>query len=85
MQFILHAFSQAFGNFAPFFILLGLLIFVHEFGHFIVARLCGVRVETFSLGFGKKIFNYKPGVDKAKLQKTAEMIRDEIRKQTPTV
>lgn len=37
-------------------LLLGILIFVHELGHFLVARWCGVRVETFSLGFGKKIW-----------------------------
>lgn len=45
----------------PFVILLGLLIFVHELGHFLVAKFWGVRVETFSLGFGKKIFKYKKG------------------------
>jgi len=45
----------------PFITLLGVLIFVHELGHFLVARWCGVRVEVFSLGFGKKIFQYKPG------------------------
>lgn len=45
----------------PFIILLGLLIFVHELGHFLVAKFFGVRVETFSLGFGKKIFSYKKG------------------------
>ena len=45
----------------PFFILLGILIFVHELGHFAVAKYFGVRVETFSLGFGKKIFSYKRG------------------------
>lgn len=44
-----------------FVILLGVLIFVHELGHFLVARWCGVRVEVFSLGFGKKIFEYKKG------------------------
>ena len=38
----------------PFVLLLGLLIFIHEWGHFIVARMCGVRVEIFSIGFGKK-------------------------------
>ncbi|MFK8137484.1 MAG: RIP metalloprotease RseP [Bdellovibrionales bacterium] len=37
-------------------LLLGLLIFVHELGHFAVARWCGVKVETFSIGFGKKIW-----------------------------
>jgi regulator of sigma E protease len=61
MQTIHTFLSQGFSNFAPFFILLGLLIFVHELGHFLVARWCGVRVETFSLGFGKKIFQWKPG------------------------
>lgn len=45
----------------PFVILLGILIFVHELGHFLVARWCGVRVETFSLGFGKKLFQVKRG------------------------
>ena len=35
--------------------MLGLLIFVHEFGHFAVAKLCGVRVLKFSLGFGPAI------------------------------
>lgn len=45
----------------PFIILLGVLIFVHELGHFLVARWCGVRVEVFSLGFGKKILQYHRG------------------------
>lgn len=60
MQIITHFLSQSFTNIAPFFILLGLLIFVHELGHFLVAVWCGVRVETFSLGFGKKILKWKP-------------------------
>ncbi len=42
-------------------IVLGLLIVVHEYGHFIVARLLGVRVEKFSVGFGPKIFGKKAG------------------------
>ena len=45
----------------PFVILLGILVFVHELGHFLIARLNGVRVEVFSLGFGKKIFQFKRG------------------------
>lgn len=45
----------------PFIILLGLLIFVHELGHFLVAKFWGVRVEIFSMGFGKKILKYKKG------------------------
>ena len=40
---------------------LGVLIFVHEFGHFIMARRIGVRVLTFSLGFGPKLFAFKRG------------------------
>lgn len=42
-------------------IVLGVLIFVHELGHFIVAKLCGVYVEKFSLGFGPRIFGKKIG------------------------
>ena len=40
---------------------LGLLIFAHEMGHFIVAKLSGVSVLKFSLGFGKKIVGWKIG------------------------
>jgi len=42
-------------------VLLGLLIFVHELGHFLVAKYYKVRVEVFSLGFGPKIFKVKRG------------------------
>ncbi|AOY58041.1 MULTISPECIES: RIP metalloprotease RseP [Desulfococcus] len=38
-----------------FIIVLGVLVFFHEIGHFLVARLCGVGVEIFSLGFGPRI------------------------------
>ena len=37
---------------------LTVVVFVHEFGHFIVARWCGVTVKTFSIGFGKEIFGF---------------------------
>lgn len=40
----------------PFIVLLGVLVFVHELGHFAVARLCGVKVSQFSIGFGKKLW-----------------------------
>ncbi|MBK5274828.1 MAG: RIP metalloprotease RseP [Desulfuromonadales bacterium] len=40
---------------------LGILIFVHEFGHFIVAKLFNVKVEKFSLGFGPKLFGKQIG------------------------
>lgn len=45
----------------PMIVLLGLLIFVHELGHFLVAKYYKVRVEVFSLGFGPKIFKFKRG------------------------
>ncbi len=40
-------------------ILIAILIFVHEFGHFIVGRLCGIGVEVFSIGFGPEIISFK--------------------------
>lgn len=40
---------------------LGLLIVIHEAGHFIVARLCGMRVERFSIGFGPTLLGFKRG------------------------
>lgn len=39
-------------------ILLPLIVFVHEYGHFKVARLCGVRVDTFSIGFGRALVSW---------------------------
>ena len=42
-------------------IVLGLLVLIHELGHFLVAKLCGVRVETFSIGFGTRIFGFRYG------------------------
>lgn len=41
-----------------FILVLSILVFVHEWGHYIIARLCGVRVESFSIGFGKEIFGW---------------------------
>jgi regulator of sigma E protease len=61
MDSILHLFHQGYTIIVPFIILLGLLIFVHELGHFLVAKYFGVRVEVFSLGFGRKIFSRKKG------------------------
>lgn len=61
MTTLISQLQSLLGNFGPFFILLGILIFVHELGHFLVAKFFGVRVETFSLGFGKKIFSFKRG------------------------
>lgn len=44
-----------------FILFLGPLVFFHELGHFLFARIFGVRVEVFSLGFGPKLFKYKKG------------------------
>ena len=41
----------------PFLFLLGVLVFVHEYGHFIVARKLGVSVSAFSIGFGKELWS----------------------------
>jgi regulator of sigma E protease len=46
-----------------FIIALGLLIVVHEYGHYLVARLCGVKVLRFSVGFGRPLFMRKLGPD----------------------
>ena len=43
----------------PFLVLLGILVFVHEFGHFIIARWLGVTVTDFSIGFGKELWSRK--------------------------
>jgi regulator of sigma E protease len=48
-------------TFVYFLIVIGILVFVHEFGHFIMAKRAGVRVEKFSLGMGPKLFGYKKG------------------------
>ncbi len=60
-MFILEKITSIGHLIGPFLLLLGVLIFIHEWGHFIVARICGVRVETFSIGFGPKIFQKKWG------------------------
>ncbi len=42
-------------------IVLGVLVFIHEAGHFIVAKLCHVRVDVFSIGFGTRLWGKKHG------------------------
>ena len=48
-------------NIAAFIFVLGILVFVHEFGHYAVAKLFKVRVEVFSLGFGKRLIGFRHG------------------------
>src|SRR5579864_380495 len=42
----------------PFLVVLTIVVFFHEFGHFLVARWCGVKVLTFSIGFGPELFGF---------------------------
>lgn len=44
-----------------FIVLIGVMVIVHELGHFTVAKLCNVRVEAFSFGFGPRLFGFKIG------------------------
>ena len=44
-----------------FVIVLGAMIVIHEFGHFIVAKYFGIRVDVFSVGFGKRLWGIKKG------------------------
>ncbi|MEZ2348596.1 RIP metalloprotease RseP [Terriglobus sp. RCC_193] len=45
-------------TFVYFLVILGVMVLVHEFGHFAAAKLFGVRVEAFSIGMGKRLFGY---------------------------
>ena len=46
---------------AAFIVLVGLIVVLHELGHFVAAKLCGIRVEAFSFGFGPRLFGFKYG------------------------
>ncbi len=41
-----------------FVIVISVIVFIHEFGHYFIAKLCGVKIEAFSIGFGREIFGY---------------------------
>lgn len=49
------------GQILAFVIVFGVLVFFHEFGHFFMAKLVGIRVEVFSFGYGKRLFGIKKG------------------------
>jgi regulator of sigma E protease len=53
--------SDFFISIAAVAVVLGFMILIHEFGHFAVAKLLGVRVEQFAIGFGKRIVGFKKG------------------------
>jgi len=42
-----------------FLVIITIIVFIHEMGHLLVARLFGVKVEEFSLGFGKELAHYR--------------------------
>jgi regulator of sigma E protease len=54
LQFLTLPFTKV----LPFLVVLTVVVFVHEMGHFLVARWCGVAVRTFSIGFGKEIWGF---------------------------
>ena len=50
-QLILH-------NIFSFVVIISVIVFIHEFGHFLVARLCGVKVDEFAIGFGRELIGF---------------------------
>src|SRR6187549_2157668 len=61
-EFFLHSFntlsSGLIGYIIPFLFVLTIVVFFHELGHFLVARWCGVKVLTFSVGFGPELLGF---------------------------
>jgi regulator of sigma E protease len=57
MEF-LNYIQLPFGYLLPFLAALTIIVFIHELGHFLVARWCGVTVEVFSIGFGREIYGW---------------------------
>jgi regulator of sigma E protease len=58
MEFLLTLWNYV----VPFLVVLTVLVFVHEMGHYLVARFCGVRIEVFSIGFGREIMGWNDAV-----------------------
>ena len=53
--------TQLFFYIVPVAVILGFMIFIHELGHFMVAKALGVRVEQFAIGFGKRLIGFRKG------------------------
>jgi regulator of sigma E protease len=53
--------TQLFFYIVPVAVILGFMILIHEFGHYAVAKLLGVRVEQFAIGFGKRLIGFRKG------------------------
>ena len=56
MELLSSAFGLVAGYIVPFLFVLTIVVFFHELGHFLVARWCGVKVDAFSVGFGRELF-----------------------------
>ncbi len=51
LQLILH-------NILSFVVIISVIVFIHEFGHFLVARMCGVKIDEFAIGFGRELIGF---------------------------
>ncbi|MCY6380940.1 RIP metalloprotease RseP [Hoeflea prorocentri] len=58
MDFLLSVYSLLVGYIVPFLIVLTLVVFVHEMGHYLVGRWCGIGIVTFSVGFGPELVGF---------------------------
>ncbi|WP_417669009.1 RIP metalloprotease RseP [Roseibium sp.] len=56
MDLLNSAYDLLIGYIVPFLFVLTIVVFFHELGHFLVARWCGVKVDAFSVGFGRELF-----------------------------
>ncbi|MES0809075.1 RIP metalloprotease RseP [Roseibium sp. SCPC15] len=55
MEFLISAYSLVVGTIIPFLFILTVVVFFHELGHFAVARWCNIKVDAFSVGFGREL------------------------------
>jgi len=55
---VLHSLWTVASYLAPFLFVLSLVVFIHELGHFLVGRWCGIKVDAFSLGFGPELAHF---------------------------
>ncbi|WP_168455433.1 RIP metalloprotease RseP [Wolbachia endosymbiont of Ctenocephalides felis wCfeJ] len=55
---LIHQLGGGTHNFLSFALIISVIVFVHEYGHYIVAKACKVKVESFSIGFGPEIFGF---------------------------
>ncbi|WP_417693018.1 RIP metalloprotease RseP [Roseibium sp.] len=58
MDLLISAYDIVVGYLVPFLFVLTIVVFFHELGHFLVARWCGVKVNVFSVGFGRELFGW---------------------------